>query len=640
MTMLDRMRRHKGWLKWSLGIVVVAFIVLYFPAFMTPTASTVAATDVIATVDGRPILAGTFQRAYQLQAQAIRNAYGEQFNEEMLQQLGIAQRILQQLIDEETVQAEARRLGLRVSDEELLQRILTIPAFQQNGQFIGWEQYQRFLQMQRPPMTPGDFEEDVRRSVLGEKLQALVTGWMQVDDADVDREYLRRNEKVKLDLAVFTANQFRASIQPTEADLKAQFDADPEQYRMPEKRRVRFLALDSNTLKGRMTATEQEVQARYEQSRQLFSTPEQVRASHILLETEGKDAAAVRKQAEMVLAKVKGGADFAALAKQYSEDTSKDLGGDLDYFGRGRMVKAFEDAAWALEPGQTSDLVETEYGFHIIKLTDKKAAATRTLAEVRPQLEDQIKSEKARDEATTKAAQLASRIKAPADLDTVAREESLAISDSGLFSRDEPLAGLGFAPAVAAKAFELEVGKVSEQLTTPQGFAWISVVEIKPSGLPTLDQVRDQVRDDVIRVKAVDVARARAQTMAQQAARGNFAAAAKAAGVEVKQTELITRGSALPEVGINQTVEDAVFALKAGATSGAIATENAVVVARVVERQDVKPEDMAAGRTALREELRQQRQGQFFSAYMTKVRDRVPPQINESAIQLLLSSTR
>ena len=160
-------------------------------------------------------------------------------------------------------------------------------------------------------------------------------------------------------------------------------------------------------------------------------------------------------------------------------------------------------------------------------------------------------------------------------------------------------------------------------------------MEIKPSAVPTLDQVRDQVKDDVARTKAVDVARSKAETMAK-AAKGNFAAAAKAAGVDVKTTELVARGAALPEIGVNQAVEDAVFALKPGETSGPIATESAVVVARVKERQDVKPEEMATSKGSLREELRQQQQSQFFAAYMTKARDRMTLTYNQPAIEALV----
>lgn len=636
MTMLDRMRRHQNWLKASLGIVVVTFIFIYVPAFLKPK-GTGAPDDALATVEGRPVLISTYQRVYNQQIQALRNAYGEQFNEQMLQQLGIGQRLLQQLLDDEAMQVEAERLGLRVSDAEVAQRVLSYPAFQVNGQFIGTERYEQFLRMQRPPMTAAQFESELRRQMLNEKLQSLVTAWVQVDSQDVDREYRRRNEKVKLDVAIFSANQFRGTIKPTDADLKAQFAADPEKYRLPEKRRVKYLVVDPNTLKSRMTATAAELQTAFEQNKATFSTPEQVRASHILFKTEGKDKDAVRKQAETVLAKVKAGGDFAALATQYSEDSSKDNGGDLDYFGRGAMVKPFEDAAWALQVGQTSGLVESQFGFHIIKLTDRKPAITRTFDQVKPQLEDQLKLQKAQAEAAKVADRLASRIKTPADLDAVARAESLAVTDSGLFARDEPLAGLGFAPAVSAKAFELTTGTVSEKLATQQGFAWITVVEVKPSAMPTLDEVKDTVRDDVVRLKAVEVARTRAATMAQAAARGNFAAAAKAAGVDVKTTDLIARGAALPEIGINQQVEDAVFALKSGETSGPIATESAVVVARVKERQDIKPDDFAAGRDQLRDELRQQRQNEFFSAYMTKAREKMALTYNQAALQQVLS---
>ena len=632
--MLDRMRRHRAWLKWSLGIVVLTFVLLYIPSFLKQDGVGAAPTDTLATVDGRSIKVGTYQRAYQTQINRLRGAYGDQLNDQMLKQLGISQRIVQQLIDEEAMLAEAGRLGIKVSDAELRERILRMPEFQDGGQFVGNARYTAMLRTARPPMTAAEFEDQVRRSLTIEKLQDALTGWVLVSDADVDKEYTRRNEKVKLDLAVFTANQFRAGIQPTDADIQARFNANPEAYRLPEKRRVRYLSVDAEALRAKMTATPQEVEARYQQNLATYQTPEQVRASHILFKTEGKDEAAVKKLAETVLAKVKAGEDFAKLAKQYSEDGSKDNGGDLDYFGRGAMVKEFEDAAFSLTPGQTSGLVKSPFGFHIIKTVDKRAAATRTLAEVKPQLEDQIKFEKAQAEASKVADEIAKDIDDPSDLDRVAAARSLTVGDSGLFSREEPLAGVGFAPTVTAEAFRMDQGKVSGVLRTNQGYAWITLVETKPSGLPKLDEVKDKVSADVVRTKAVELAKAKAATMAQ-AARTNFAAAAKAAGVEVKSTEFITRGTAIPEVGTSAAVDDAVFALKANETTGPITTDNAVVVARVKERQDLKPEEMAKSRASLRSELHNQRGGAFFGAYMTKARDRFTVKYNESALKLL-----
>jgi peptidyl-prolyl cis-trans isomerase D len=635
--MLDRMRRHKSWLKWSLGIVVVSFVVLYIPSFMNPVGVGAAPTSVVATVDGHDITVATYQRVYQAQLAALQSTYRGELNTQLIRQLGIPQRVLQQLIDEQAVVAEAQRLGLTITDAELKERIVRMPGLQENGQFIGEARYRQLLQAQRPPMRPADFEDQLRRQLLAEKLQGALTAWVTVTDAEVEAEYRRRNEKVKLDLAVFKADQFRAGIEPTEAEISAHFTANQETYRQPEKRRVRFLHVDAEALRPSMTVTPAEVEARYKQNVQVYTTPEQVRASHILFKTEGKDAAAVRKRAEDVLAKLKGGADFAAMSTQYSEDeVAKSQGGDLDFFGRGAMAKEFEDAAWALKTGELSGIVETQFGLHIIKLTDRRAGATRPLDEVRAQIEDQLRWEKAQAEAQRVADQIAPEIDDPADLDTVARSRGLAVGDSGLFSREEPLAGLGFAPAVAAEAFRLDQGKVSGLLRTNQGFAFIAVAEVKPSAVPSLEEVKSRVREDVVRQKAVEVARTRAAAMAQAAARGSFAAAAKAAGVEVKTTDLVTRGTAYPEVGVSGAIDDAVFPLKTGQTTTPIATADAVVVARVAERAEVNPTELANSRTGLREELLQNRRGDFFGAYMTKAKAAMNVTYNENTIQTLI----
>jgi len=636
MTMLDRMRRHKAWLKWSLGIVVVAFVVLYIPSFLSPQGVGAAPTDTLATVEGRTITVGDFQRAYQLQVMQLQQAYGGAINDQMLQQLGVAQQVAQQLIDEEAMVAEAERLGIRVTDAELRERIVRLPALQLNGEFVGHDRYRQFLAAQRPPMREAEFEESFRRSLQAEKLEKTVTGWLQLADAEVDAEFRRRNEKVKLDLAVFTADRFREGIEPTDEEIQAHFQANTETYRVPEKRRVKYVAIDADALRATVPVTPQEIEARYRENLSTYSTPEQVRASHILLKTEGKDEAAVRKQAESVLAQVKAGENFASLARQHSEDEgSKESGGDLDYFGRGAMVPAFEEAAWTLEPGETSDLVQSEFGFHIIRVTDKRAATTRPLDDVRAQIEDQIRWEKAQAEASRVAAEIEDDVDDPSDLGRVAAEHGLMVSDSGLFSRDEPLAGLGFAPAVAAEAFRMEQGQVSDLLRTSQGFAFIALEEIKPSALPALDDVRETVRQDVIRTKAVDVARARAGQMARTAGR-NFAAAARSAGVEVKTTDVITRGTALPEVGISPAVDEAVFGLEQGQTSEPIVTDNAVVVARVTERESVTPEALEEGRAALRAELLQQRRNAFFAAYMTKAKQKMRIGLNDNALSVVL----
>ncbi len=635
MTMLDNMRRHKAWLKWSLGLVVVTFVLLYVPSFLQTGGP--SANDTIATVDGRVVKAGDFRTMYAQQVDAYRQAYGANLNDQLLKQLGIEQRLIQQMIDEEAVLAEAKRLGLSVTDAEVEARLIRLPALQENGVFVGYDRYRQMLDMQRPPLTAPQFEDQLRRTLLAEKVQAAVTGWVRVSDADVEKEYRSKNEKVKLELAVFNAAQFRSGIQPTDAELQAQFTAHPDLYQIGERRRVRFLSIDAQSLRSKVTVTDAEIQAQYQANIATYSTPEQVHVRHILFKTEGKDDAKVKAAAEAVLAKAKApGADFAKLATQYSEDEgSKDKGGEYDFFGKGTMVKEFEDAAWALQPNEISGLVKTQFGYHIIKMLEKRPASVKPLAEVKAQIDDQLRWQKAQAEAQKINDEIAPSIKTPADLDRIAQARSLVVGDSGLFTRDEPLAGLGFVPAVSAEAFAMKQGAVSGSLKTDRGFAFITLTEVQAPHAPKLDEVKAKVQDDVIRAKALELARAKAQTVSQQG-KTNFAAAAKAAGVEVKKTELIARGTALPDVGVSGVIDQAVFALNQGDVSAPITTETAVVVAHVVEKQTGTPEGLAAERDSLHDQLLQQRRQEFFAAYMTKAKTKMKIVINEATVKQLI----
>jgi peptidyl-prolyl cis-trans isomerase D len=643
MTMLDRMRRHKGWLKWSLGLVVVAFILLYVPDFIgggnPGGAGSYGLSDTLASVEGRRITAGEFRRTYLNQIQAYRNAYGGEMNEQMLRQLGIDQRILQQMIDEEVALVEAERLGLDATDAELRQRIVTNPAFQENGRFIGDQRYRQLLSLQRPPMRPDEFEAQVRRSLLIQKLRAALTDWVQLPEAEVDEEFRRRNEKVKLQLVAFAADSFREGLAASDAELTAHYEKNKEQYRVGPKRKIKYLLIDMQQLRSRVTVTPQDVERHYNNNIEQFSTPEQVKASHVLIKTgEGKDEAAARKIAEEVLAKAKAGSDFAALAKQYSEDESnKDTGGDLGFFGRGAMVPEFDQAVFALEPGQISDIVKTQFGFHVIKLTEKKPGETRSLDEVRTQLEDQLKWERAQQEAQRIADNIVGELDDPSDFDRVGKPRGLTVGESGFFTREEPISGLGFAPEAAATAFELQEGQVSDPIRTPQGFAFIGVTGRQDAYVPKFEDVKERVREDVLRVKAVEAAKAKAQSVAASFKSGDFETAAKAAGAEVRTTELVPRGTPLPDVGQSDRVDAAVFSLPVGSVTDPISTDNAVVIARVVERDEVTPDELAQGRAALRDQLISEQRNRFFSSYMTNAKQKMRIEINRNVLRQIVA---
>jgi peptidyl-prolyl cis-trans isomerase D len=641
MTMLDRMRRHRNWLKWSLGLVVLAFVVFYIPDFLQQDTATVGASarEVIAEVDGRPLTAGEFQQRYVAQVQAYRTQFGGSMNDQLLRQLNVDQQILTQMIDEEVAVVEAERQGIEVSDDELAQQIFSIPGLQENGRFIGEARYEALLRQQRPPLTRAQFEERMRRSMVIDRLRIAVTDWIAVSDDELTREYTARNEKVKLQVVAVTADAFRDKVTVTDADVNAHYEANKNNYRVGEQRSIKYLLLDRDQTRLKVTVPAGDIQRYYNTNISQYQTQEQVRASHILLKTDGKVEADVRKQAEAILAQVKSGGDFAELAKKYSEDTSKDQGGDLDFFTRGRMVPEFETAAFALQPGQTSDLVKSQFGFHIIRVTDKRAGSTRTLDEVRQQIQDTLQQEIADQQISTRAQQLQARIKDAGDLQEAAGENGLMVQESGFFQRTDPVPGLGQAPQVANEAFTLADGAVSGALPTPRGVVFMTVAGKRDAYVPKLDEVKDRVREDTVRARAAELSRQRAAAVASALKSApDFAAAAKAQGLESKATDLVARESALPDVGVSTQVDKVAFSLPAGGVSDPIVTDTGTVIVKVVERDDVTPEEFRTAREQFRSDYVNERRGRFFSAYMAKVKEKLNVQVRNDVVNRVVTS--
>ena len=637
MTMLDRMRRHKGWLKWSLALVCLAFVVFYIPDFLTPQGVGAAPGDVLATVGDRKVTVGDFNRVYRAQLQAMQASYGGAGAEQLLRQLGIDRQILQQLIDEQAALAEADRLGITASDAEIRKQILSLPAFQENGQFIGEERYRQILQFQSPPMSTTQFEQQMRSSVVLQKFQTAVSEWIVISDATLQAEHRRLNERIQVEFVSLTAGEFREQVEVTDEDVAAYFEANQEAYRIPDKRRVRYLQVDAEQLRETVTVPEADVERTYNDQIDQYSTPGEVRASHILLSTENKDEAEVRVRAEELLEQARAGADFAALATEHSDDEgSAAQGGDLGFFGRGRMVPQFEDAAFSLEPGGISDLVSTQFGFHIIKLVERQEAVLRPLKEVYVQIEDQIKWQRAQTQAEQMATTITGQLQGADDMDRVAGIHGLTVQESGLFAATEPLAGLGFSAEASARAFTLADGEVSEGIRTPQGIGFIAVSGRQDSELPDLEMVKDQVELDLTTERSVELSRARADELAGTLREASdFAQAAERAGLEVTSSELFTRGAAPLTLGITPAAEAVAFDADLGTVSDPIVSDTTITIVRVVDREEPTTEQFEAAADGLRTTLLQEQRGRFFASYMDKVKERITIAVDEATLDFL-----
>ena len=635
--MLDGMRRHKGWLKWSLALVCLAFVFLYVPGFVDQTALEGFPNDVVAQVGDHGITVSQFRQMYLLQLENYRRQSSGEVSEEVLRSLGIDRQILQGMIARYAAVAEAERLGLAVSDAEVRHRIVNLPGFQLNGQFIGEARYRQTLQMQRPPMTPAQFEEEVRRDIMFERLEAAVTGWIAVSDAEVADEHRRRNERVRVQVVAFRGDDYFDEVEADDDEVAARYEEEPLAYEAPEKRQLRFLLVDESAIFESITPAAEEVRQYYDANIAQYTTPGQVRASQILLRIGEEDEADVEARAAGLAAEARGGADFAALAREHSDDevTAED-GGDLGLFGRGRMVAEVEAAAFEMDVDAVSDPIRSAIGFHVLRVTEKQEETRQPLDEVREAIENTLKNERATSRADALARAIAAEVETPEDLQRAAGSRGFELQESGFVGRGEPILGLGFAPQVSAEAFEMEQGEVAGPIQTPTGPAFVTVVGFQEPVIPPLDEVREDVARDVRRRKALERAREAADAAVASLQEGeDFEAAAEAAGLNVGTSELVARGAAFPEVGASAAVERAAFELPEGGVSGILeAGGDTLAVVRLVEREDVTPEQLAEGGDAIRGELLQNRRNEFYSAYMARVQEQLGVDIDYAAFDI------
>src|SRR5579862_3862220 len=345
------------------------------------------------------------------------------------------QQILDQLVFAKELASEAKRLGIQVTDQERADRIREIlPTAFAGDSFVGMEQYQQQVQTQTG-LNVGEFEDLVTQALIEDKFRQLVTDGIVVTPDEIQQEFRRRNEKVKVQYAVIKPDDLQAKIDPSDADLSAYFEQNKSRYGVPERRVVRYALLDPEQLKSRVNVSDAEISSYYNDHLAQYKLEDKVHVAHILFKTVGKtdaEAEEIRKNAEDVLKKAKSGADFAALAKQYSEDTTKDKGGDLDWIVRGQTVPEFEKVAFSLPKGAISDLVKTEYGFHIIKVIDRQTPRTQPLDEVRAAILGSLQQDKAQQLADQLSEQIADEIRRSGrmPMDDLAKQFNLPVTET------------------------------------------------------------------------------------------------------------------------------------------------------------------------------------------------------------------
>ncbi|MGH9405790.1 MAG: peptidylprolyl isomerase [Terriglobia bacterium] len=610
--------KHKQLFKWImifvLGIVSIGMVLALAP-LPSGNENDITQANVLASINGQQITIQDLQQTINNQVQ--------QAGSDAQTVARIANTSLNQMVMRSAMLGQAQKLGLEVSSQELLDALRQNPLFYQNGQFVDMQTYQDRVQ-QFTGMSVPQFETEMRQSVLLQKLRDTVTDEVSVTPAEVHREFLERNEKAKIRYVVFEPSQFFGAVKVDPKDLSNYFLVNRLKYKMAEQRQVKYILIPPDAVKGGLSVSDSDLQTYYTQHLSDYQVPDRVKVSHILFKTTGETPQQQQQTlalARKVLAQVKAGGNFAELATKYSQDTgSAQKGGELGWIQRGQTVQAFENAAFSMKPGEISNLVKTEYGYHIIKVEDKQVAHLESFADVKAQIQTKLAKQMLAQAENALAAKIEDQLKAnPQDLDAVAKQAGLDSGETPLFAYDQAVPDLGNNEAFENLSFQLPLNSPGQPIEVPKGIAIIEVTNIVAEHLPTLNEVENKVEQDFRADRAKGLTAVKARQFAARASTGDLAKAAAADGYKVQQSPDFTRQDQLQDM-IPASSLGSAFTLKPGETSSAIAIGTTYVVFQVISQTPASEAGFASQEAAITTQLLEQKRDLAFQIYQDNLK--------------------
>lgn len=642
--MLKNLSQSKTAVKIFLGGVLVLIcgaMVLTLAPVGGIGGSNTTSPNAVATVGGEDISVMDVRQEFEQQTRG-------QNIPQVMQGLYMRQ-VLDQMVFQRLLAMEAQRLGIQVTPDEITQRIKELlPTAFPGGVWIGAERYAQEVEI-RTGMTVPQFEDYVRTAVLVDKFKFLVTDGISVTPQEVEAQYRYANEKIQLDYTEIKPADLQDSIKPTDAELAAYFTKNEAQYQIPEKRSAKYALLDLDQLKQSIKISDADAQSYYQQHLDDYKVENRVDVAHIVFNTLGKtdaEVALVKQQAEKVDEQAKHGANFADLAKKYSEDqNTKAKGGDIGWIVAGQTAPSFEKAAFSLPKDGISDVVQTPYSFDIIKVLDKEVAHTKSLDEVKSSIINTLTQEKLNSEEGDLSDKLTAAVRQPGQqtLDSIAKQFNLQTGETPLVSVTDPVGDLGSSTALQEALFSLHPGELSQPISINRGYVIVSVDKTVPGHQGKLAEVRDRVLADYRKEKAQSLAEQKADQLAKDLKGSTgFEKAAKTLGLEAKTTDPITRTSQVADIGPANEFS-AAFNMNQGQTGGPVLLNGNWIVYQVKSKQVASPEDFAKAKDSLQKQILQQKQSTAFEAFHDALQKRYEQEgklgFNEANLKLLTNQS-
>jgi peptidyl-prolyl cis-trans isomerase D len=597
----------------------------------------------LATVNGQQILGDQVDReATQIRA-TIQQIYGANA-QNVLKSINVRQEAVERLIEQQLIGDEARHLGISISDQALQDKISKEPAFQRDGQF-DFDTYQDVLRNNN--LLPAEYETVERDQMISETLRNMINNGVQVSDDEARHVYNLANEKIGLRYVELSSDNFAAKISPTETQIADYYKKNSEQFREPERIKLLYVHYDPLVLAAKYTPPDADIEDYYKRNVDTrFKREDEVHARHILISVPSgatdKEKAAAKAKALDVLKQAQAGGDFVKLAAKYSDDTSNKLqGGDLGTFGRGQMIKPFEDTVFAMKPGQIA-MVETHYGFHIVRLESSTPAHTDTLAEAKPKIIEELRTQAGAKLGREAAQEDLTAAIAGGKLEDLAKKRGIDAVETPLFAQGEPAGGIGLDHELVGAAFKLDAGQVS--LVPEKGAPYIIKLLVRqPSRIPALKDIEAQVRDAVIRTTAQAQASAEAQKiLATIKNPADFDKAAAANSLGIKNVDPFVRADhSVPGIGEFPEVTDAAGGVAAipGMINRVMESGGNSYLFEVTSRTEPTDTEWKAAQKDFMQEYVEQHRAQAWTQFLDSLKDQAKIQIDSDQLAAGESST-
>lgn len=626
--MLDVLRDNAQ--SWIVKVLFAAIVIVF--VFWGVGSFTGDRDGVLAVVNDKPIKINDFVRAYETTVQSIREQNPDVTTDD-LREMQFKQQIFNQLLNAELLQQKAQKLGLSVSASELQQEILSLPAFLTEDNRFDPQLYEGILRSHR--LTPAQFERDFQQNMLLQKMENYISLPARPNEEEVAEFYNYIRSQAKVDYLKISWEDFQDRISIQEDEIQQFYQENQSRFKVPEQIRIAYIELTPRRLAPMQDVSSEEIEAYYHANIDDFSRDEQVAARHILIAV---DQDAPQEEKDQALASIKEikarldqGADFDALASEHSDCPSAADGGDLGKFGRGQMVPEFEEAAFSLESGAVSDPVQTQFGWHLIKVEENIPAGRMELDQVRSRIRMNIGEEKAMYQLSDTMDDILEVIITGGDLDEAVQSLNLEARTTDFFTRQDGPVEINLPTTAINQLFDMVVGETTETpVMVENGYIFAEKIDVRKAAVKDIEEVTSEITTALTKQKASDMARERAQEYLEVVVEGELSQEQQE---EITTSRPFDRQGFIPELGMSPELAMAAFAAQEGQWLDRVFNINdGYIVARVAEHILPPEEEFEAEKHYWLESYAEMQKQQVFQSFITMLRNQAKIRIYRSDI--------